>query len=251
MTISKSKLKYLKSLHLKKFRQKYNNFIVEGDKIARELLLSKAFEIEVILATDSWIETSKNELGSINAPLFKISLTDLKQISTLSTPNQVLIVAKQRPQELNFESVNQELSLYLDGIQDPGNLGTILRIADWFGIPYVFCSKDCVEVYNSKVLQSSMGAFLRVQCHYLSLEQLIQATNLSVYGTILQGKNIYETQLTSKGIIVIGNEGKGIRKENIPLLDHQVTIPSYGQSGAESLNAAIATGIICSIFRRG
>ena len=249
MTISKNKLKYLKSLQLKKFRQKYNNFIVEGDKIARELLQSQSFEIEAIYAVDSWIETSKEELEANHYPLFNISITDLKRISALNSPNQVFIVAKQAQFIPDYSLLKDQLILYLDGIQDPGNLGTILRIADWFGIPFVFCSQDCVDLYNSKVLQASMGAFLRVRCVYQDLTTLVDATRLPVYGTVLEGENIYATALQKKGIIVIGNEGKGIRPENKTLITQAIRIPSYNGGGAESLNAAVATGIICSIFR--
>lgn len=248
MTISKNKLKYLKSLQLKKFRQKYNNFIVEGDKIARELLQSQSFEIEAVYAVDSWIETSKEELEAKHFPLFNISITDLKRISALNSPNQVFIVAKQAQMELDYMALNDQLMLYLDGIQDPGNLGTILRIADWFGIQFVFCSQDCVDLYNSKVLQSSMGAFLRVQCIHHDLKALADATQLPIYGTVLDGENIYATSIQKEGIIVVGNESKGIRQENKALLTKGIKIPSYN-GGAESLNAAVATGIICSIFR--
>lgn len=251
MTLSKTKLKYLKSLQLKKFRQKYNNFVVEGDKIARELIYSDTYEIESLYAIDSWINTYQKELETMAIPYFNISITDLKRISSLTTPNKVFIVMKQRNSTIDQSILKTQLSLYLDAIQDPGNLGTILRIANWFGIKQVFCSPDCVDIYNPKVVQASMGAFLRVAHDYIALEELVANQAVTIYGAVLNGNNIYETPLKKDGLIVIGNEGKGIRNAYRSLLDYAITIPSYGESGSESLNAAVATGIVCAAFRAG
>jgi len=248
--LSKNNIKYIRSLNLKKFRQKYNNFVVEGDKIAQEMLRLKNIEIENIYALPSWVETNDKLLKLQREKLIPVSETELKKISSLKSPNDVLIVSKMLSDAFDPEDVENEISLYLDGIQDPGNMGTIVRIADWFGIKTVFCSLDCVGLYNSKVLQATMGAFLRVNVIELPFTKLKnEFPKLPVYGTVLSGENIFETTLEKKGIIVIGNEGKGISKEVLNQIDHKITIPSNADSGAESLNAAVATGIVCAIFK--
>jgi len=146
--------------------------------------------------------------------------------------------------------VQNDLSLFLDGIQDPGNMGTILRIADWFGIAHVFCANGCVDVYNSKVVQSSMGAFLRVKAIPSSYEAIkADFPTLPSYATTLHGANVFTNELTSNGLIMIGNEGKGLSEALIHAANHRITIPSFSESGAESLNAGVATGIICAAFR--
>lgn len=251
MTLSKSTIKYIKSLRLKKFRQKYNNFIVEGDKMARELLLKAGtFEIVALLALPSWMETNAGQYSLAEDRLFKISLTDLKKVSALSTPNQVLLVVRKPEFTIDEKLLKGGLSLFLEGIQDPGNMGTILRIADWFGISYVFFSPSCVELYNPKVIQASMGAFLRVKAIEGKLADLkSRYTGLPVYGTVLGGENIFQAGLSDNGIIVIGNESHGIPKESMQLVNHRLTIPPFGPGGTESLNAAVATGIICAVFR--
>ena len=249
MTLSKNKIKYINSLRIKKFRQKYNNFIAEGDKIAREIILQQNVEIEAIYATASWIDTYESQLSVGRDKVFNISITELKGISTLKTANEVLIIAKQPSFKLSPEILKKQLILYLDAIQDPGNMGTILRIADWFGIPAVYCSEECADLYNPKVVQASMGAFLRVSVNTSSLETIKSKLEIPVLGATLQGENVYKMDLPEAGIIVIGNESKGIRPSNLELLTHQIKIPSFGDGGAESLNAGVATGIICSQFR--
>lgn len=251
MTLSKNKIKYIKSLHLKKFRQKYNNFIAEGDKIAREIIRQQDVAIEAIYATPSWMDTNDLALEAIRDKVFNISVTDLQRISTLKTANEVLVIAQQLDSIFDADLIKDQLSLYLDGIQDPGNLGTILRIADWFGIPYVFCSEDTADVYNPKVIQATMGAFLRVKFMSVNLEQLAAIPDLNIFGTTLDGENVFEMKLPEQGVIVIGNEGRGIREENKPYLNQALKIPAFNPHGAESLNAAVATGIICALFRKG
>ena len=248
--LSKNNIKYIRSLNLKKFRQKYNNFVVEGDKIAQEMLTYRNIKIENIYALSNWIKTNDYLLRFHKDKLIPVSQKELERISFLKTPNDILIVAKEIENDFDRKEVENGLSLYLDGIQDPGNLGTIIRIADWFGIKTVFCSSNCVSLYNSKVLQSTMGAFLRVKVVEFSfLDLLDQFSKLPVYGTVLGGENIFDTAIASKGIIVVGSEGKGISKEVMKKLDHKITIPSNASNGAESLNAAVATGIVCAIFK--
>jgi RNA methyltransferase, TrmH family len=247
--LSKQKVKYLQSLKSTKFRQKYGNFVVEGDKIAQETLNSKNFQIEHIIALETWIEAHSMLLKPHFNKILTATEADLKTISSLTTPNKVIVVAKQVPPQYDDILISQSFSLYLDGIQDPGNMGTIMRIADWFSIPYIFCSSSCVDIWNAKVLQASMGAFLRVKVIEVDFDTLKKRyPNLPIFASILRGANIFEQKFPKQGIIVIGNEGSGISENIIQQADHNITIPSDG-NGAESLNAAVATGIIVSVLR--
>ncbi len=240
--ISKNEVKYIQSLYHKKNRDSEELFIAEGPKLVDELLLSN-YEIKKLFATQEWINTKKSAMA-----VTEISQNELQNISNLSTPNQVLAIVQQKhlPTELNL--VNK-LSLMLDGIQDPGNFGTIIRIADWFGIDTIIASGDTADVYSSKVIQASMGSFIRVKIFYKHLkESLKHAFLLPVFGAMLNGKSIYEMKKIEEGIIIIGNESKGIRYNIVPFIQHPITIPSRG--GAESLNAAVATGIILSHIKK-
>ena len=177
---------------------------------------------------------------------------ELEKISTLQTPNQVLAIVKM-PAEFDWNNnFSTDLALYLDGIQDPGNLGTILRIADWFGILQVFLSPDCVELYNPKVIQATMGSFLRIKTAIVELPALKAGIpGLKTYGALLSGENVFSVQVQHPALLIIGNEGKGIREEYIPLIDRAISIPRHVDGGAESLNAGVATGIICGVMRNG
>ena len=247
--ISKNKIKYLRSLNLKKIRQKYDNFTVEGDKIALEILQTRNVEIETIIATEDWKNQHFNQSLRNQNEIEFATEKDFKQFSNLSTPSSVFVVVKKLPISWDEVIIKKNFSLYLDGIQDPGNFGTILRIADWFGIPYIFCSEKCADLYNHKTIQSSMGAFLRVKVMYLPFDEVFdKCDEMPFYGTILEGKNIFEENNYKKGIIVIGNEGKGISSEILNKITHQILIPKGENGGAESLNAAVATGIVCAIL---
>ena len=247
--LSNNVVKYIRSLKLKKFRQKYNNFVVEGDKIVREMLQAKNTKIENIYALSSWIKTNDDLLKFHKDKLIPVTEKELKKISTLKSPNEALVVASIPEDHYDEQSVKSGISLYLDGIQDPGNMGTIIRIADWFGIETVFCSWNCADLYNTKVLQATMGAFLRVKVVEIDFENLIaRFPKLPVYGTVLGGENIFTAKLQPNGIIVIGSEGQGISAAIERRLDYKITIPSHAKSGAESLNAAVATGIVCAVF---
>jgi TrmH family RNA methyltransferase len=249
MAISKNTVKFVKSLHLKKFRQKYDIFVVEGDKMAREMLAQSAVAIEQVYAVEAWASTHAGLLhGRSDLEIVIVTERELSQISSLTTPNQVLVVAHKPTWEWPSPS-HFTRALYLDGIQDPGNMGTILRIADWFGIPFVFCSDTCVDVYNSKVIQASMGAFLRVQTMEIELAVLLERyAGLPVSGAFMEGTNAFDFSWPDKGLLVIGSEGEGISANNMPLINERVTIPKGNPEGAESLNAAIATGILCAIW---
>lgn len=236
--LTKNEIKYIQSLYQKKHRDKEDFFVVEGPKIAAEVLKSN-YTIEKIYATSEWININDTDRHNI------VTVTDdeLKKISSLTTPNKVVMLIK-KPILPVISSYNA-LVLVLDGIQDPGNFGSIIRLTDWFGIKEVLCSTDCADIYNPKVLQSTMGSFLRVNVTYThDLAITIQQSKLPVYGALLCGTSIYAIPKVNNGFIIIGNEGKGIRENLLPLIEMPVTIPKLG--GAESLNAAVATGIILS-----
>lgn len=235
--INKSEIKYIQSLCHKKQRQQEGLFIAEGPKLVEELLGSN-YEVHKLYALGDFIANNKLPLSNV----VEVNETELERISGLQTPNKVLAIVKQR--EATIPDVKNKLSIVLDGIQDPGNLGTIIRIADWFGIENILCSNDTAELYNPKVVQSTMGSFVRVNVWYGDLEGFLSGNELPVYGTLLEGKSVYGTSKPKEGLLVIGNEGRGIRENILPFVKHPVTIPRVG--GAESLNAAVATGIILS-----
>lgn len=232
--LSKNELKYIQSLCQKKQRTSERLFLAEGTKLVAELL-EAGYPIKNIYALESWAAPLPD------LPITRISPIELEKISTLQTPNQVVVVAEQR--EPTGEPVlKNKLTLVLDGIQDPGNLGTIIRIADWFGIDQIIASNDTVELYNPKVIQATMGSFLRVKIWYRELEKLLTTINVPVYGALLNGTSMYATKPPKEALLVIGNESKGIRENILPYIKHAITIPRTGK--AESLNAAVATGIL-------
>ncbi len=250
MALSKSTVQYIKSLQLRKFRQKYNNFVAEGDKIVLEIIREAPHLVEQIYALPDWIQSNESQLVALRKRAEEISAEELKKISALVTPNQVLAIVQQPDFQLDTSFLQQDISLYLDGIQDPGNMGTILRIADWFGIRYVLCSLDCVEVFSPKVVQASMGAFLRVKTLKMNIIDIKnQFPDLPIIGAVLNGENIFTAAVAKKGILVIGNESKGISQEIEALLTQKVAIPAAAGGGAESLNAAVATGILVAVIR--
>ena len=246
--LSKNKIKFINALQKKKFRQKYNKFLVEGDKMVLEMLTKGQFKIHSIYALENWLNEHSPLLRQHRDQITQVDERELKSISSLTTPNQVLCILEILNVKLNDTRIAQSLSLVLDNIQDPGNMGSILRTADWFGIEHVFCLQ-CVDVYNPKVVQATMGAFLRVTVIQTDAKAIFERWNeLPIYGTFLDGESIYDTKLTQTGFIIIGNEGRGIRPEIESYISHKIKIPAYGK--AESLNAAVATGIVCAEFRR-
>lgn len=249
MSLSKNKAKHLQALQQKKYRQKQQSFVVEGEKIAKEVLLQQKYKIRAIYAIPSWIDSYQPILTSYSTKLTPVDEKELKKISSLKTPNKVLLELEMPNFTPLTSSIQNSLSLVLENIQDPGNLGTIIRIADWFGIQHIFCSVGCVDVYNPKVIQATMGGFLRVPIFYEKIEVLLeQYPNLPVYGAILNGQNVFESELKSQGFLLIGNEGKGLTDAIQSKITNPITIPKYGQ--AESLNAAVATGILCALFKK-
>lgn len=251
MSLSNNKIKQVRALQRKKIRRQEGLFLAEGTKIAQELLKQQQVLVREIFALDQWLLRNEHLLSATSASIHPVDAVTLKQISTLDTPNQVVLLAQQPQYTFDAVATQQQFSLYLDDLQDPGNMGTILRIADWFGIPYVFLGKGCVEIYNAKVVQSSMGAFLRVQTIEMPLQDLrTHCPELHIYGAMMEGEDILRADLPDAAVLVIGNEGRGISASVQSLLTHQITIPKGKNGGAESLNAAVATGILCSQFMR-
>lgn len=249
MTLSKNKIKYIQSLKDKKHRSEHQTFVAEGDKMISELLHS--IKCQLLVCTEEFIITESQK--SNIEELIRVDVESLNKASFLKTPQHSLAVFYQ-PQYTQENSTDNQLCLALDGIQDPGNLGTIVRLADWYGIENIFCSKDTADIYNPKTVQATMGALARVKIHYVDLEEFLtqKAISMPIYGTLLDGNNMYEENIQANGIIVMGNEGNGIRPEIEKLVSHKLYIPNYPSERAtsESLNVAIATAIICSEFRR-
>ncbi len=247
--ISKNKLKYIRSLELKKNRIKEGKFVAEGHKVVEELLLRQPASL--IVATQEWLQGKHIDAAT---EIIEVTDEELKKVSFLQHPQQVLAVFSLRNASGYSEVDTSVLNLALDGVQDPGNLGTIIRIADWFGIEHIYCSQDTVDAYNPKVIQATMGSIARVSVEYGDLYNLLKTLpdGTPIYGTLLDGDNIYQDALENRGIIVMGNEGKGITPQIKELVNHRLLIPNYpeGRETAESLNVAIATAITCSEFRR-
>lgn len=245
--LSKAKVKYVQRLQQKKQRQKEQAFVVEGEKIVVELLQQNILSIQALYATPSFAEQYSMIIAPFQHSTTIVTKQELQQLSLLTTPNQVLAVVEMPKYTPFINKIQTSLHLVLENIQDPGNFGTILRIADWFGLPHLFCSKGCVDWTNPKVIQASMGSFLRVPVHYVDLPTLFaQHTELPIYGAVLGGENVYQATLQQPAFLLIGNEGQGLSAQAQALLSHRLTIPKIG--AAESLNAGVATGILCALF---
>lgn len=242
--LSKTQVKYIQSLHHKKFRDEENVFIAEGNKVVIELLQSKKFICKELIALPEWFNENESLVRKFYSDEFQITdENNLRRISALSTPSAVLALFKKTKSE-PINLVNK-LTLMLDTIQDPGNFGTIIRIADWFGIETIICSDSTVDMYNPKVVQSTMGSLGRVNIVYTDLPEFIQSNKtVKIFAAALDGKDINVMKGLKEGIIIIGNESKGISSELLALANEKITIPKKGV--AESLNAAVATGIILS-----
>ena len=248
--ISKNKQKYIRSLELKKYRNEEQAFVAEGTKLVGDML--PAFSCRLLVATPEWFAMQK-----ALPPCERIEVSDeeLRKVSFQKNPQEVLAVFSFPQWNLADTQPGRSLTLALDGIQDPGNMGTIIRLADWFGIEHIVCSTDTVDVFNPKTVQATMGALSRVQVHYTDLPNYLQtqrAKGIPLYGTFLDGDNIYESTLSSNGLIVMGNEGNGISKEVASFINRRILIPNYpqGNETTDSLNVAVATAIVCSEFRR-
>lgn len=239
--LSNNQFKLINQLRQKKFRQQYNLFIAEGVKTVNEFLKSK-FVVKNIFATDDYI----NLYNVTN--LQTITQAELKKISTYKSPNQIVGVFE-IPE--NIKVNNRGLTLVLDDINDPGNLGTIIRLCDWFGIDQLVCSRKTVDCYNSKTVQASMGSLSRIHVVYTDIDAFIKNDKRPIYGAFLEGKNIYKSKLNSDIILVMGNEANGISQSIEKLITHKITIPHFGKNQqTESLNVAMATAILLSEFKR-
>lgn len=250
MSLSKNKISYIQALKQKKYRKEHQTFVAEGSKLIFDLL-SSHLKCQLLVLSEDMSHDIPIEADIEERVI--ATKTEIKKASHLATPPDSLAVFHQTQYDYSGIDLSDKLSLLLDGVQDPGNLGTIIRIADWFGIENILCSHDTADVYNTKTVQATMGALSRVNIHYANIIDLIQEySNSPIYGTFLHGNDIYQEPLTPNGFIVMGSEGKGIRTEVEKLISHRLYIPSFSIHSAtsESLNVAVATAVVCSEFKR-
>lgn len=244
--LSKNTLKFIKSLHQKKFRKQEQSFFVEGSKNVFELLVSD-YEISHLLVTDNFAQAHTHLLKHCKASIIHVKEEDLIAAGTFQSNDAALAVAKTKPnQDLKIDA--GEWVLALDDVRDPGNLGTIIRIADWYGIKKIILSEASADFHNPKVLNASMGSFTRVSVQYTSLEAFLSEATIPIYGALLNGSNIYKAHFPNSGILVMGNESQGISTQIEKFITHKIAIPAFGK--AESLNVAIATAVCCDNIRR-
>ena len=242
--ISKNQIKLIKQLEQKKYRQREGLFVAEGPKVVGDLM--RRWQPVAVFATDDYTPPTAMEVQRVTAD-------ELRRISLLQHPQQVLALFPLPNVQRSTFNVQRSIILALDGVQDPGNLGTIIRIADWFGIDDIVCSEDTADAWNPKVVQATMGSIARVNISYTNLPTLLDQlpADTPVYGTLLDGDNIYSQPLSARGIIVMGNEGNGLSAEVCRRVTHRLLIPSFREGdAAESLNVAVATAIVCSEFKR-
>ncbi|KAA8484985.1 TrmH family RNA methyltransferase [Arcticibacter tournemirensis] len=244
--LSKSQVSFVNALHHKKHRKEQGLFIAEGIKSITEFLQSD-YSVDTIFCIPD--ATPKLSKFSQKIKLFETGSAELKKISALTTPQDAIALIR-IPEKTNIhpESFKNRFTIVLDGVQDPGNLGTIIRTADWFGFGEIICSIDTVEAYNPKVVQATMGSLSRIRVHYTDLETLLGDAPVPVFGAMLDGQSVYEANLGNEGFLVLGNEGKGISEKVTSKIGRRITIPSFGK--AESLNVAISAAILCSELRR-
>jgi len=252
--ISKKRVKFITSLQKKKVRDEEKLFIIEGDKLVREFIASKV-PIQTIVAKPEFLSSISGDILNTIPEIEVVSYEELKQISTLKTPHNALAIIPIQDKELHIKEVFRELVVALDFVQDPGNMGTIIRAAAWFGIKNIICSPDSVDVYNPKVIQASMGAILNVNIFYSDLKELLSTATgeeIPVFGTLLEGESVYNHKLDTKGIILLGNESKGISTELIPYITEKIMIPKFSSAkhGIDSLNVGMAAAIVFSEFCR-
>lgn len=254
--ISKNRFKYVRSLEMKKYRKAEGVFVAEGHKLVGDLL--DVFDCTLIVATTEWLSAhaawvdSQRQKG---VEVDEVTDEELRRVSFQETPQQVLAVFRQPTYEVDVNEVAKtQLCLALDDVQNPGNLGTIVRLADWFGIEHIFCSRACADIYNPKTVQATMGGIAHVQVHYVDLPQMLTSLDddIPVYGTFLDGENLYKKHLNNHGLLLMGNEGNGISAAVASHVTERLYIPNYpaGRETSESLNVAIATAIVCAEFRR-
>jgi len=249
--LSKSKIKLITSLSHKKYRDESGLFVAESTKLVLDLM--SEMECILLVATNDWLKTNSNIKAD---EIIEASESEFSKISNQKTPQGVLALFRKPNYSYDFDKISSRLSLALDDVQDPGNLGTIIRIADWFGVRNIFCSLHTADVYGAKTVQATMGALARVRVHYVNLADFLQKCSereLPIYGTFIDGENIYkEKSLSKNGIIVMGNEGNGIAQKTEKYVSKRLFIPNFpqGETTSESLNVGIATALVCAEFRR-
>ena len=240
--LSKSQISFIKSLHQKKYRKEHGLFIVEGIKSIKEFFQS-SYQIHTIFYNSEQYNLLPKLPANIN--LFEVKNAELEKISTLQTPQGFLaLVHIPKNKVLALKELKNQFTLVLDGVQDPGNMGTIIRTADWFGFKNIICSADCVEIFNPKTVQATMGSLARINIYEADLQALLEKNTIPVFGALLAGESIYKTQWGNEGLVILGNEGKGISAEVIKKINKPVTIPKIGE--AESLNVAVSAAIFCA-----
>lgn len=254
--ITKQQIKYIRLLHQKKFRDVYNCFLAEGLKIVKEAISNQLYIIDLLVYTPQTRSKLDLHLLKANTKTIEINSKEYSRISSQKTPQEVLAVLRMNKQDQSLTKITDSIVLALDRIRDPGNLGTILRLADWFGVMNILCSEDCVDCYNPKVIQASMGSFLRVNLQYGKLNEILiylkEKQNYQILGAALTGKSIYKETYSKKTVIVLGNESGGISDPIASVTDDQIMIPNYSirNEKTESLNVSVAAAIICSEIRR-
>lgn len=248
--LSKAKIKLIHSLELKKFRNETDAFVAEGNKLVADIL--PFFTCELLIAQSEWLASQE----AVKAKeVIEVTEEEMRKASLQKSPQQVLGIFKRPQTSLAQVDPSTALVLALDGVQDPGNLGTIVRLADWFGISHIVCSRDTADLFAPKTVQATMGALVRVCVHYTDLAEYLaaqQAKDIPIYGTFLDGEDLYSKSLSPNGILLMGNEGNGIRPACAQWVNERLYIPNYpaGRTTSESLNVAIATAIVCAEFRR-
>jgi len=252
--LSKNNLKFIRSLRSKKQRDIRRQFIIEGDKVVKDLMHSD-WEVTHLFATPEWLSQLPSRDVKKPGQITEVSDRDLQRLSTLKTPNRVLAVVTKPEYTLDWKEVLSDLTIFLDEIQDPGNVGTILRSAAWFGIKNVCCSTTTADVYNPKVVQATMGALLLVKVHYVEPVPFLRECEdrrVPVYGTYPDGQDIYDLPLAKSGLVIFGNESRGITGNCSPFVTKRISVPGFGarERAMESLNVAVAAAIVCSEFRR-
>lgn len=244
--ISKAQIKYINSFRLKKHRKQNNSFIAEGVKTVSELINSQ-IKTERIFALPNWIGSNTNILNNFELEAVELDESELKQVSGLKTPNEVLGIFRIPQHSFDNDYFNRSVTLFLDNIGDPGNLGTIIRTADWFGINGIICSENCVDAYNPKTVQASMGSISRIRIHVTNPADFFpNLSNVNIYGADMNGDPIHNLEINGNNLLVIGSESHGISEDTAQYISNNISIPRLGN--AESLNAAVATGILCHAF---
>jgi RNA methyltransferase, TrmH family len=242
--ISNTTAKFIKSLQLKKYRKKEHKFLVEGEKSVLEALHS-TLKVQIVVGTKDFFD--ENEINFDGIEVIEASPAKLQSLGTFKTNDSTLAVVEMKSEKTPIIPT-EEYTIALDGINDPGNLGTIMRIADWYGINTIIASADTADFYNPKVISSSKGSFTRINFNYCDLQEVLKSASVPIYGTFMDGENVHEVSFAKAGILVMGNEANGISSEIEALINQKLTIPKFG--GAESLNVAMATAVICDNIKR-